>query len=128
MSTGSSESRPPSEPISPDFASPSYYDEQDGSQYPNPNPQGQQKPYTDYSYPVRPLHIISDFESQKNKRRRGNLPKHVTDLLRRWYSEHRLHPYPTEDEKQQLMSDTGLSIAQVMNGAGLLSKMALTTK
>lgn len=47
------------------------------------------------------------------KRRRGNLPKHVTDLLRGWLNDHLHHPYPTEDEKQMLMAQTGLNINQV---------------
>ncbi|KAH8153157.1 uncharacterized protein LAJ45_02744 [Morchella importuna] len=49
------------------------------------------------------------------KRRRGNLPKHVTDLLRGWLNDHLHHPYPTEDEKQMLMAQTGLNINQVSN-------------
>ena len=47
------------------------------------------------------------------KRRRGNLPKHVTDILRGWLNDHLHHPYPTEDEKQMLMQQTGLNINQV---------------
>ena len=50
---------------------------------------------------------------QRTKRRRGNLPKQVTDMLRCWFSEHIAHPYPTEDEKQLLMNETGLTISQV---------------
>ncbi|KAA8904396.1 homeobox KN domain-containing protein, partial [Sphaerosporella brunnea] len=48
-------------------------------------------------------------------RRRGNLPKQVTDLLRNWLNKHLHHPYPTEDEKQMLMSQTGLTIHQISN-------------
>ncbi|MCJ1400795.1 hypothetical protein MMC11_004003 [Xylographa trunciseda] len=51
----------------------------------------------------------------KQKRRRGNLPKTVTDTLRVWFTEHIAHPYPTEEEKQILMSQTGLSISQISN-------------
>lgn len=47
------------------------------------------------------------------KRRRGNLPKPVTDLLRAWLRDHVQHPYPTEEEKQMLMQQTGLTIHQV---------------
>ncbi|GAA5799230.1 hypothetical protein HPULCUR_004640 [Helicostylum pulchrum] len=42
------------------------------------------------------------------KRRRGNLPKQVTEFLRRWLILHKKHPYPTEREKQKLADDTGL--------------------
>lgn len=47
------------------------------------------------------------------KRRRGNLPKHVTDTLRSWLTNHVAHPYPTEEEKQQLCQVTGLNMNQV---------------
>ena len=47
------------------------------------------------------------------KRRRGNLPKHVTDTLRSWLTNHVAHPYPTEEEKQQLCQITGLNMNQV---------------
>ena len=49
----------------------------------------------------------------RGKRRRGNLPKPVTDVLRAWFHEHLDHPYPTEEDKQIFMSRTGLSISQV---------------
>jgi hypothetical protein len=48
-------------------------------------------------------------------RRRGKLPKVVTDLLKAWLLDHASHPYPTEDEKRRLCSVTGLSISQVSN-------------
>ncbi len=76
--------------------------------------------------PVDPLflrenghhHCAVDFQSvevdqQRHKRRRGNLPKAVTDTLRAWFQEHVANPYPTEDEKQMLMDRTGLTISQV---------------
>lgn len=49
----------------------------------------------------------------RGKRRRGNLPKPVTDVLRAWFHEHLDHPYPTEEDKQVFMNQTGLSISQV---------------
>lgn len=48
-------------------------------------------------------------------RRRGKLPKPVTDLLKGWLLEHASHPYPTEDEKRSLCSMTGLTLSQVSN-------------
>lgn len=53
-----------------------------------------------------------DYDS-KHKRRRGNLPKAVTDILRGWFADHLGHPYPTEEEKQMLMVQTGLAMSQV---------------
>ncbi|KAI4250538.1 MAG: hypothetical protein L6R40_000138 [Gallowayella cf. fulva] len=45
---------------------------------------------------------------KSNKKRRGNLPKHTTDILRAWLHEHLEHAYPSEEQKQQLIRETGL--------------------
>ncbi len=47
----------------------------------------------------------------KQRKRRGNLPKETTDKLRSWFVAHLQHPYPTEDEKQELMRLTGLQMS-----------------
>jgi len=57
--------------------------------------------------------IMGDPIDPRNKRRRGNLPKPVTDILRQWFHEHLDHPYPSEEDKQYFMSRTGLTISQV---------------
>lgn len=57
--------------------------------------------------------ILGDSVDSKNKRRRGNLPKPVTDILRAWFHEHLDHPYPSEEDKQMFMTRTGLTISQV---------------
>ncbi|KAG2208138.1 hypothetical protein INT47_010500 [Mucor saturninus] len=49
------------------------------------------------------------------KRRRGNLPKKVTEFLKRWLILHKKHPYPTEREKQKLADETGLMVNQISN-------------
>ena len=46
------------------------------------------------------------------RKRRGNLPKETTDKLRAWFVSHLHHPYPTEDEKQDLMVRTGLQMSE----------------
>lgn len=51
----------------------------------------------------------------KQRKRRGNLPKETTDKLRAWFIAHLQHPYPTEDEKQDLMRQTGLQMNQISN-------------
>ncbi|TLD33360.1 hypothetical protein PspLS_00368 [Pyricularia sp. CBS 133598] len=51
----------------------------------------------------------------KQRKRRGNLPKETTDKLRAWFLAHLSHPYPTEDEKQELMRQTGLQMNQISN-------------
>ena len=58
--------------------------------------------------------LLGDPERQvPPKRRRGNLPKPVTDLLKQWLLDHLDHPYPTEEDKQWFIAQTGLSISQV---------------
>lgn len=63
---------------------------------------------------------MADYGDGKQKRRRGNLPKAVTDILRQWFQEHMAHPYPTEEEKQALMHQTGLTMSQVSEDAEFL--------
>ncbi|RVX66232.1 hypothetical protein B0A52_10159 [Exophiala mesophila] len=50
-----------------------------------------------------------------NRRRRGNLPKQITDVLRLWLQEHLDHPYPSDEQKQLFIQRTGLSISQISN-------------
>ncbi|KAI8060330.1 hypothetical protein BC940DRAFT_337616 [Gongronella butleri] len=49
------------------------------------------------------------------RRRRGNLPKHTTNMLRQWLMDHKQHPYPTEDEKLWLAEKTNLTVNQISN-------------
>ncbi|KAI0544576.1 hypothetical protein F4679DRAFT_589358 [Xylaria curta] len=51
----------------------------------------------------------------KQRKRRGNLPKETTEILRNWFVAHLGHPYPTEDEKQALMRETNLQMNQISN-------------
>lgn len=44
---------------------------------------------------------------------RENLAKNVTDVLDKWFKEHLAYPYPSETEKKQLCSSTGLSMRQL---------------
>lgn len=53
----------------------------------------------------------------KQRKRRGNLPKETTDKLRAWFVGHLHHPYPTEDEKQELMRQTGLQMSKYITRA-----------
>lgn len=63
-----------------------------------------------------------DMASQLPKKRRGNLPRDVTDFLKQWFEEHLAHPYPTEEEKQMLCRRTGLAMTQVSRIAGTLRR------
>jgi Spy/CpxP family protein refolding chaperone len=54
-------------------------------------------------------------DAEANKKRRGNLPKRATNILKKWLFEHLFHPYPSEEQKRQLASQTGLTINQISN-------------
>ncbi len=71
-----------------------------------------------YHWPVQ--FESEDMTSQGRKKRRGNLPRDVTDLLKQWIEEHLAHPYPTEEEKQMLCRLTGLAMTQVSTTARTL--------
>lgn len=58
------------------------------------------------------LGAMSMHGDSKQRKRRGNLPKETTDKLRAWFVAHLQHPYPTEDEKQDLMRQTGLQMSK----------------
>jgi len=60
-----------------------------------------------------PTHILSHFD--EHKKRRGNLPKTATNILKKWLFDHLFHPYPTEEEKSALAQQTGLTMNQISN-------------
>ncbi|ORX54143.1 hypothetical protein DM01DRAFT_1345970 [Hesseltinella vesiculosa] len=59
--------------------------------------------------------LLEDNKFALKKRRRGNLPKHVTEFLREWLIQHKKHPYPSEREKFELAHATSLSVSQISN-------------
>ncbi|XP_048834071.1 homeobox protein PKNOX1-like [Brienomyrus brachyistius] len=50
-----------------------------------------------------------------SKNKRGVLPKQATNVMRSWLFQHIGHPYPTEDEKKQIATQTNLTLLQVNN-------------
>ncbi|KAF9982855.1 hypothetical protein BGZ65_002432 [Modicella reniformis] len=50
-----------------------------------------------------------------NRKRRGNLPKSVTSVLKSWLVQNAIHPYPSESEKMRLAEATQLSMNQISN-------------
>ncbi|KAK0176571.1 hypothetical protein PV328_000690 [Microctonus aethiopoides] len=52
---------------------------------------------------------------RKGRQKRGVLPKQATSIMRAWLFQHLVHPYPTEDEKRQIASQTNLTLLQVNN-------------
>ncbi|TGO32217.1 hypothetical protein BHYA_0339g00080 [Botrytis hyacinthi] len=79
--------------------------------------QSSQTPFTNKhhteSYSPTPYQAqeLSDSEPRK---RRGNLPKPITDILSIWLVNHLEHPYPGEEEKQLLMRQTGLKSSKLV--------------
>lgn len=51
----------------------------------------------------------------ENGGKRGVLPRHATQVMRAWLFQHLVHPYPTEEEKRTLASQTRLTLLQVNN-------------
>lgn len=64
-------------------------------------------------YPSNYPNMSDSSSISSSRRRRGNLPKHVTDILRAWFHDHLDHPYPTDEDKQMLIGRTNLTISQV---------------
>ncbi|KAI8358475.1 hypothetical protein EDC96DRAFT_514446 [Choanephora cucurbitarum] len=62
----------------------------------------------------KPRSVKTSTDTTK-KRRRGNLPKEVTEFLRKWLIQHKKHPYPAEKEKADLARHTGLTVNQISN-------------
>ncbi|GMH26611.1 hypothetical protein Nepgr_028454 [Nepenthes gracilis] len=49
------------------------------------------------------------------KRRAGKLPGDTTEVLKAWWQQHSKWPYPTEDDKEKLVEETGLQLRQINN-------------
>lgn len=62
----------------------------------------------------------------KNKRR-GNLPKEVTEKLYTWLYGHLSHPYPTEDEKQKMMRETNMQMSKLQSVSNIIKPQFLLT-
>lgn len=59
------------------------------------------------------FHSIPMNDQSYQRKRRGNLPKEATGVLKDWFNTHRESPYPSEEEKQNLCDRTGLTLNQV---------------
>lgn len=55
------------------------------------------------------------FPDADTSKKKGILPPASTNVMKTWLFQHILHPYPSEDEKQEIVSGTGLSLHQVNN-------------
>jgi hypothetical protein len=63
------------------------------------------------SSPTSPI----DSPLRQPPKKRANLSKQAKTVLRAWFEEHLHHPYPTEDEKDWLSAQGGITIEQVNN-------------
>lgn len=61
--------------------------------------------------------LRSQSSSNANKRKSTSLPNETVEYLKAWMMspDHIVHPYPTEAEKVQIMTDTGIEIKQLTN-------------
>lgn len=71
--------------------------------------------YPSQHYDVRFQQHVGLDQNAFNRKRRGNLPKEATNILKDWFNANRVSPYPTEDQKIDLCNKTGLSLNQVCN-------------
>ena len=104
-------SRPAPQAEYPRYA-PSPYGYRAGAPYPSPYGPGDYLPSPTSSHNATSPTVAMDTDS-RNRKRRGNLPRQITDIFRAWFYEHLDHPYPTEEDKQVFAERTGLTMAQV---------------
>ncbi|KAK6439443.1 homeodomain superfamily [Oleoguttula sp. CCFEE 5521] len=58
----------------------------------------------------------SHYEYQQGKtRKRSNLPKQSTEIMKHWFDQNIANPYPSEEQKQVFANATGISMTQVSN-------------
>lgn len=85
-------------------------------QYAAPPPAGYEQNY----YDVRFQQHVGVDHNAFNRKRRGNLPKEATNILKEWFNANRASPYPTEDQKLDLCRMTNLSLNQVSSFISIL--------
>lgn len=77
--------------------------------------------YRRASHDINPRRTSVRANANQTERPR-NLPQAETKKLRAWFMLHLQHPYPTEQEKQELVRETGLHLSvsssfQLQNGS-----------
>ncbi|KAL1851513.1 hypothetical protein Plec18167_008706 [Paecilomyces lecythidis] len=56
----------------------------------------------------------NDFDSRSRKSG-ARFPREAVRVLKNWHAQHREHPYPTEQQKDELKEQTGLKRSQISN-------------
>eukprot|EP00055_Hartaetosiga_balthica_P003088 m.6409 g.6409 ORF g.6409 m.6409 type:complete len:388 (+) comp2591_c0_seq1:94-1257(+) len=54
-------------------------------------------------------------QRDEKQKRRANLPKATTNMLKAWLFDHHLHPYPSDIEKREMADKYNLSLSQINN-------------
>ena len=104
-------------PINPNARSPlgSAYSHDMAPQAPHMDPRYSypsyaSRPHDSHAHMGRPVEFQNvEVVEKSSKKRRGNLPRHKTDVLRAWFHDHLDHAYPTEEQKQQLIREAEMS-------------------
>lgn len=81
--------------------------------YVHTTPSGLEGPYNHQPYNNYTFTNLGMDQNSFNRKRRGNLPKEATAILKDWFAKHRESPYPSEDEKMELCGRTQLTLSQV---------------
>ena len=55
---------------------------------------------------------VYDYHLSKS-RKRSNLPKESTDIMKRWFEAHLDNPYPSEEDKKHFAAEAGINLTQV---------------
>ncbi|OTA32570.1 hypothetical protein BTJ68_06803 [Hortaea werneckii EXF-2000] len=80
-----------------------------------PAPQAS-SPYGGYESPQSQYFMQAHYEYQHGKtRKRSNLPKQSTEIMKTWFDENMSNPYPSEEQKALFSKATGISMTQVSN-------------
>lgn len=78
---------------------------------------------TEYDKQIEPEKSTDESEEETKadgvqmKRKRRDLPARTVAILKKWMMspEHIEHPYPSEEEKKELMKETGIDLKQLSN-------------
>lgn len=72
------------------------------------------KPLRSLGY-VGPMESPEDDNAPKKGAAAARFPRAAVKILKEWMTAHSDHPYPTEEEKEELKSQTGLGTTQISN-------------
>lgn len=73
-------------------------------------------PAQPYQSNVPAYFMPSHYEYQHGKaRKRSNLPKQSTEIMKTWFDQNIANPYPSEEQKAVFSNATGISMTQVSN-------------